>query len=166
MVARRTGRRYAEGSLRYLTGKDGTLGMLPLRLMTLFCCVAMGAVACSSEERGPIEGETPTDVIFTGSSIIIWDAEPGESAGPQQPSEDVLTLQYQYINAQNYEQPSGRSPSRASRSSLDQYLAFFQSYSYYLLDYSILSTQVQGDTSGGLVTLTLIPSSARLCGAL
>ncbi len=63
--------------------------------------------------------------------------------------EEVLALQYQYINARNYEAAYDLFTEESKQLvSLEQYRAFFKDAGYYnIVDYTFLSVQVEGDTA-------------------
>lgn len=107
------------------------------------------------------QGETPTYLIFTGSSSIIkWAVqEVGQASAPRtdgsegiapeaQPLVDTLALQYQYINTGDYESAYALFDEGSKQTvSLEQYRAFFEANApYSLTDYSFPSASVQGDT--------------------
>ncbi len=114
------------------------------------------------------QGETPSYVIFTGSSIIKWAVQEvgqasasGTSASEEitpeaQPLVDVLALQYQYINAGDYESAYALFDETSKQEiSLEQYKAFFEANApYSLTDYSFPSASVQGDTGTVEATFT------------
>lgn len=112
------------------------------------------------------EGETPTDVIFTGSSIIEWAVEAVEEAEQAAPAEgttvvgeqtsaqgqspeDVLALQYDYVNAGDYEAAYELFADESQQLvSSGQYRAYFESNApYQITSYSFPSQQVGGDTA-------------------
>ncbi len=111
------------------------------------------------------EGQKPTNVIYTASSIIKWAVEgvggpsqasqavgttaPGGTAPEGQSPEDVLTSQYEFINAGDYESAYALfDESSKSLVSPEQYAAFFEENApYSLTDYSFPSSSVQGDTA-------------------
>jgi hypothetical protein len=63
--------------------------------------------------------------------------------------EDILALQYQYINADNYEAAYSLFAEESKQLvSLEQYRAFFENAGYYeLVDYTFLSVEAEGDAA-------------------
>lgn len=118
------------------------------------------------------QGQTPASVIFTGSSIIKWavqevgqasaaGGDASEGIAPEaQPLVDVLALQYQYINAGDYESAYELFDETSKQAiSLEQYRGFFEANApYSLTDYSFPSASVQDDT--GTVEATATANSA------
>ena len=120
------------------------------------------------------QSETPAYFLFAGSSTIIkWAVQEVEQASaPQssasessasagiapeaQPLVDALALQYQYINAGDYESAYALFDETSKQAvSLEQYSAFFEANApYSLTDYSFPSASVQGDTGTVEATVT------------
>ncbi len=121
------------------------------------------------------QGQVPTSVIFTGTSIIKWAVQevgqtsaPGTSASegiaPEaQPLVDALALQYQYINAGDYESAYELFDETSKQTiSLEQYKAFFEANApYTLTDYSFPSASVQGDAGTVEAAFTAVSATGQ-----
>lgn len=120
------------------------------------------------------EGETPTSVIYTASSIIKWAVEgvgqPGQTRGalPKSQSEgqspeDVLTSQYEFINAGDYESAYALFDEGSKRAAtLEQYKAFFEANApYSVTGYSFPSVEEQGDTATVEAAFTVNSASGQ-----
>lgn len=94
------------------------------------------------------EGQTPTSVIFTASSIIKWAVQGTEAGSAQTPPEEVLALQYQYLNMGDYEAAYDLFTEQSKQLvSPEQYRAYFENAGYYeITNYSFPSVQIEGDT--------------------
>ncbi len=72
-----------------------------------------------------------------------------EGAASEMAPEEILALQYQYINADNYEAAYNLFTEESKQLvSLEQYRTYFENAGYYdIVDYTFVSVQVEGDTA-------------------
>ncbi len=101
-------------------------------------------------EGGPANEETR----FVTQMVTVEETAPSEtadeSAGSQDRSpEDILALQYEYINRGDFEQAYSLFAGQSQREvSLEQYRAFFEANApYSVTDYSFSPAQIQGDSA-------------------
>jgi hypothetical protein len=87
------------------------------------------------------------------SSMVEVEAGTSDEMAP----EDILALQYEHINAGDYEAAYDLFAEQSKQLvSLEQYRAFFENAGYYqLIDYSFPSVQVDGDTASIVADFTV-----------
>lgn len=119
---------------------------------------------CSSgedEERGSTKEETRfvTQMVTVEETVEQTTEEP--SASEAQAPEDVLALQYEYINSGNFEAAYSLFTEQSRQEvSLAQYRAFFEANApYSVTEYSFSPAEIQGDSASVDVAFTATSAS-------
>jgi hypothetical protein len=139
-----------------------------LRLLVVVVAVSVLLAGCSTnevdntketKERGPEKEETRL------VTHIVTVEEPAPSKAPTKQGarqeegspEDVLALQYEYINTGDFEQAYSLFAQQSRREvSLAQYRTFFEANApYSVTDYSFLSVRTQGSSASVEATFTV-----------
>jgi hypothetical protein len=146
-----------------------------LRLWVVAVVVTLSAVlvaGCGGEESEPEEkGAAPASQDTTVEQAVgsteqteatdttvdaVSETTEEANASQERPPEDVLALQYEYINRGDFDNAYSLFAEQSRQEvSLEQYRAFFEANApYSLSDYSFSSTQTQGDSATVDATFT------------
>ena len=130
-------------------------------LVVVFLLVGVLLVGCGGNEQ--VQQEEPEERTQVIERTVVKTVEAPErtvveeqAAAPEeqppeaeQPPEEILALQYQYINEGNYEAAYSLFAEQSKQLvSPEQYRAFFENAGYYdITDYTFLSVQAEGDVA-------------------
>jgi hypothetical protein len=160
------------------TRAEDSVSTKPNRLAAvLLLFVALGLVACASEERGAVQDqdrgatraatparEAPPETNSAATektSALEASAEPSSPCGGS--PEEVLDLQYRLINAGDYEGAYALFAERSKRViSPEQYRAFFEENApYSVTDYSFPKVDARGEAATVEATFTMNSPSGQ-----
>lgn len=124
----------------------------------------MLAAGCGGEgEETSVDEETRyvTQIVTVSEPEATNEATGGADASKEESPEDVLGLQYEYINGGSFEQAYSLFAAQSRQKvSLAQYRAFFEANApYSVTDYSFSPAQVQGDAASVDVAFTVTSAS-------
>jgi hypothetical protein len=129
-----------------------------MRIWVVVALAAAFLVGCSSNETNDKEkrGSTSEETRFVTQLVTVEQTVEETTSvmgGPcvtqEQPPEDVLALQYEYINSGDFEEAYELFAEQSRREvSLAQYRAFFEDNApYSVTDYSLVPVRVRGDSA-------------------
>jgi hypothetical protein len=130
-----------------------------MRLFALIV-VALALLSGCSDNETSEETKYVTQMVTVEETVSPRTTEE-TSASEEQAPEDVLALQYEYINAGNLEEAYALFTEQSRQEvSLRQYRAFFEANApYSVTDYSFSPAQVQGDSASVDVEFTATSAS-------
>src|SRR5919107_2295312 len=146
-------------------GKD-----LQMRIWVVVALAAASLVGCSSNETNDKEkrGSTSEETRFVTQLVTVErtvEQTTVPTGGPcvsqEQPPEDVLALQYEYINNGDFEEAYSLFDEQSRREvSLAQYRAFFEDNApYSVTNYSFVPVRVRGDSASVDAEFTVTSAS-------
>jgi hypothetical protein len=113
-----------------------------------------------NEKRGPANEETRfvTQIVTVEETTVVTEAP---RVAQEQPPEDVLALQYEYINGGDYEEAYLLCAEQSRREvSLEQYRAFFENNApYSVTDYSFSPGEMQDNLASVEAKFTVTSAS-------
>jgi hypothetical protein len=113
-----------------------------------------------NEKRGPANEETRfvTQMVTVEETTVVTEAP---SVSQEQPPEDVLALQYEYINGGDFEEAYQLFAEQSRREvSLEQYWTFFEANApYSVTDYSFSPAEIQADSASVDAEFTVTSAS-------
>src|SRR5919107_764114 len=141
-----------------------------MRVWVMVTLVAAFLVGCTSNETNDKEkrGSTSEETRFVTQLVTVErtvEQTTVPTGGPcvsqEQPPEDVLALQYEYINNGDFEEAYSLFDEQSRREvSLAQYRAFFEDNApYSVTDYSFVPVRVRGDSASVDVEFTVTSAS-------
>ena len=141
-----------------------------MRSGVMVALVAAFLVGCTSNETNDKEkrGSTSEETRFVTQLVTVErtvEQTTVPTGGPcvtqEQPPEDVLALQYEYINSGDYEEAYSLFTEQSRREvSLAQYRAFFEDNApYSVTDYSFVPVRVRGDSASVDAEFTVTSAS-------
>ena len=141
-----------------------------MRVWVMATLVAAFLVGCTSNETNDKEkrGSTSEETRFVTQLVTVERtveettvATRGPCVTQEQPPEDVLALQYEYINNGDFEEAYSLFAEQSRREvSLAQYRAFFEDNApYSVTDYSFVPVRVRGDSASVDTEFTVTSAS-------
>ena len=137
-----------------------------MRIWVVVALVATSLVGCSSNETNDKEkrGSTSEETRFVTQLVTVEQttvATGGPCVTQEQPPDDVLALQYEYINSGDFEEAYSLFAEQSRREvSLAQYRAFFEDNApYSVTDYSLVPVRVRGDSASVDAEFTVTSAS-------
>ena len=141
-----------------------------MRVWVMATLVAAFLVGCTSNETNDKEkrGSTSEETRFVTQLVTVERtveettvATGGPCVTQEQPPEDVLALQYEYINNGDFEEAYSLFAEQSRREvSLAQYRAFFEDNApYSVTDYSFVPVRVRGDSASVDAEFTVTSAS-------
>jgi hypothetical protein len=141
-----------------------------MRVWVVVALAAAFLVGCASNETNDKEkrGSTSEETRFVTQLVTVEQTVEETTSvigGPcvtqEQPPEDVLTLQYEYINSGDFEEAYQLFAQQSRREvSLAQYKAFFEDNApYSVTDYSLVPVRVRGDSASVDAAFTVTSAS-------
>jgi uncharacterized protein YcfL len=141
-----------------------------MRVWVVVTLVAALLVGCTSNETNDKEkrGSTSEETRFVTQLVTVEQtvkettvATGGPCVTQEQSPEDVLALQYEYINSGDYEEAYSLFTQQSRREvSLAQYRAFFEDNApYSVTDYSFVPVRVRGDSASVDAEFTVTSAS-------
>jgi hypothetical protein len=129
-----------------------------MKVWVVFAFAAAFLASCASNETNDNEkrGSTNEETRYITQMVTVEETVEENSKGTEESSvsqkqspEDVLALQYEYINSGSFEEAYSLFAEQSRREvSLEQYTAFFEANApYSVTDYSFSPAQVQGDSA-------------------
>src|ERR687896_27912 len=137
-----------------------------MRVWVVVALVAASLVGCTSNETNDKEkrGSTSEETSFV-TQLVTVEQTTSVTGGPcvtqEQSPEDVLALQYEYINNGDFEEAYALFAEQSRREvSLAQYRAFFEDNApYSVTDYSFSPERVRGDSASVDAEFTVTSAS-------
>ena len=141
-----------------------------MRIWVVVALAAASLVGCTSNETNDKEkrGSTSEETRFVTQLVTVERtveettvATGGPCITQEQPPEDVLALQYEYINSGDFEEAYSLFAEESRREvSLAQYRAFFEDNApYSVTDYSFVPVRVRGDSASVDTEFTVTSAS-------
>src|ERR687890_1265349 len=141
-----------------------------MRVWVMVTLVAAFLVGCTSNETNDKEkrGSTSEETRFVTQLVTVERtveqttvATGGPCVTQEQPPEDVLALQYEYINSGDFEEAYVLFAEQSRQEvSLAQYRAFFEDNApYSVTDYSFSAARVRGDSASVDAEFTVTSAS-------
>jgi hypothetical protein len=135
--------------------------LLKIKLLALIVVAAALLPGCSGNETNE-ETKYVTQMVTVEETVSSKTTEEPSASEEREP-EDVLALQYEYINSGNFEEAYSLFAEQSRQEvSLTQYRAFFEANApYSVTDYSFSPAQVQGDSASVDVEFTATSASGE-----